>query len=571
MYRRVIAASAAMAMALVAVPLASPASAVDACALGQICEGTATGSLGTTKWKIQMPAANFNGTVLLYSHGYRVATPVPAALAVPLGLNALPKYVPVTAPGLGASFVGSDVAEVAPSDSVANQLLAKGYALAGAGYAKQGWAVAEGVQAGELLMDHINKGGIKGVKKIAVYGESLGANISQVLAERNPRKVSGTLGLCGAYSGPVQLWSGSMTALFTWKTLINPTIRGANYQSYAQALGDLQIVLGTLNAVAAGTQTVSPLGYPIAQANMLAGLMAGLPTNSTNYDGFANPNVEKIGTAAAAAQGYTPLSAGASTAAAMLQNVGAAVALGVLGRYDLEQRARALAGIAPTDNANFNGNVAVRYSALLSEAQRNEFGDTMNAVPGVANNLDRMLNALDASIGNPALRFPENGAAVKAINSIPTPNGNSFRTPTVMVTTQSDPISPEGNQGFMNDLISSKLFAATKKGRVADGGAGRESLYTEPVPVNYTKYTANGVRPDLAASTTESGVGHCNFRLNLGNGAQVIGGMDILAAYMNKSIPAGQKKARQVVRGVGGFVNDPDYEPTPLKDVALAK
>jgi len=571
MYRRVIAASAAMAMALVAVPLASPAGAADACALGQICEGTATGSLGTTKWKIQMPAANFNGTVLLYSHGYRVATPVPAALAVPLGLNALPKYVPVTVPGLGASFVGSDVAEVAPSDSVANQLLAKGYALAGAGYAKQGWAVAEGVQAGELLMDHINKGGIKGVKKIAVYGESLGANISQVLAERNPRKVSGTLGLCGAYSGPVQLWSGSMTALFTWKTLINPTIRAANYQSYAQALGDLQIVLGTLNAVAAGTQTVSPLGYPIAQANMLAGLMAGLPTNSTNYDGFANPNVEKIGTAAASAQGYTPLSAGASTAAAMLQNVGAAVALGVLGRWDLEQRARALAGIAPTDNANFNGNVAVRYSALLSEAQRNEFGDTLNAVPGVANNLDRMLNALDASIGNAALRFPENGAAVKAINSIPTPNGNSFRTPTVMVTTQSDPITPEGNQGFMNDLISSKLFVATKKGRVADGGAGRESLYTEPVPVNYTKYTANGVRPDLAASVTESGVGHCNFRLNLGNGAQIIGGMDILAAYMNKSIPAGQKKARQVVRSVGGFVNDPDYEPTPLKVVALAK
>jgi hypothetical protein len=140
-----------------------------------------------------------------------------------------------------------------------------------------------------------------------------------------------------------------------------------------------------------------------------------------------------------------------------------------------------------------------------------------------------------------------------------------------MVTTQSDPITPEGNQGFMNDLISSRLFVATKKGRVADGGAGRESLYTEPVPVTYTKYTANGVRPDLAASVTESGVGHCNFQLNLGNGVQIIGGMDILAAYMNKSIPAGQKKARQVVRSVGGFVNDPDYEPTALKDVALAK
>jgi hypothetical protein len=137
------------------------------------------------------------------------------------------------------------------------------------------------------------------------------------------------------------------------------------------------------------------------------------------------------------------------------------------------------------------------------------------------------------------------------------------------MTTQSDPITPEGNQGFMNDLISSKLFVATKKGRVADGGAGRESLYTEAVPADYTKYTADGRLVNAAASGTQSGVGHCIFALN--DGAQVVAAVDILAAYMNKSIPAGQKKARQVVRTVDGFINDPDYAPTPLKRVALAR
>lgn len=567
MYRRLVAVGAAIALAVVAAPVVSPASAADACAVGTICEGTATGKLGTTKWKIQMPG-KFNGTVLLYSHGYRVGTPVPAALATPLGFASSPWYTAVTVPGLGASFVGSDAAQVAPNDAVANQLLAKGYALAGAGYAKQGWAVAEGVEAGELLINHINSGGIKGVKKIAVYGDSLGGNISQVLIERNPKKISGSLAMCGAFSGPEQLWSGGVTLMYTWKTLINPQIRGVNYQSYAQALGDLGIVLQTLGAVSAGTATVSPLGFPIAQANMLGGLMAGLPTQSTTFDGFANPNAERVGTAAAVAGGYSNVSAGASTAAAMLQNVGGAAALAILGRYDLEQRARAIAGIAPTENANFNGNVAVRYSALLSESQRNEFGDTLNAVPGVANNLDRMFNALDASIGDPAKRWAENGAAVTAVRSIPTPNGSSWAMPTVLMTTQSDPITPEGNQGYLVDLMLAKK-AKFEKRRGVGAMTMLYPLYTEAVPTNYTQYTADGRLVNAAASGTQSGVGHCNFALN--NGAQVIGAVDVLAAYMNKGNLAGGKKGNQVRRSVDGFINDGQYAPTPLKRVALAK
>ncbi len=96
----------------------------------------------------------------------------------------------------------------------------------------------------------------------------------------------------------------------------------------------------------AGTLSVSPVGYPIAQANLLAGLMGGLPTKSAVYDGqTVNPAFATMGTAAALAGGYQPASAGASSAAAMLQNVGAAAALGVMVRFDLEQRARALAGI----------------------------------------------------------------------------------------------------------------------------------------------------------------------------------------------------------------------------------
>jgi len=63
----------------------------------------------------------------------------------------------------------------------------------------------------------------------------------------------------------------------------------------------------------------------------------------------------------------------------MLQNVGGAAALGVMIRYDLEQKARLTAGIPADQSANFTDNVNVAYSKLLSDEQRGEFGDTLNA------------------------------------------------------------------------------------------------------------------------------------------------------------------------------------------------
>jgi hypothetical protein len=176
--------------------------------------------------------------------------------------------------GFGSAVVyqANNRPEVAPNDAVAANLLAQGYALAGAGYASQGWAAAEGVEAGEGLIRHINGGAIQGVKGIRAWGPSLGALISATLAERNPGKIQGVLPTCGALSGPEQAFSGAMTALFSWKTLIAPNLRVANYQSYPQALGDLATVLQTLGAISGVTlspTSASPVGYPYLQANLL--------------------------------------------------------------------------------------------------------------------------------------------------------------------------------------------------------------------------------------------------------------------------------------------------------------
>ncbi|HEY7823945.1 MAG TPA: hypothetical protein VIG24_13970, partial [Acidimicrobiia bacterium] len=446
--RRAIAAVASLALALVAVPTVAPAAnAADACGLGETCTGALTGSLGDSAFQITMPP-KFNGTVLLYSHGYRIAQPVPAQIATALGLDRAPYYSETTVPGIGPAYVGNGIPQVAPSAAAAANLLGQGYALAGAGYANQGWAVAEGVEAGQNLIQHINSGAVSGVDEIIAWGDSMGGLITQTLVENNPGKIAGSLPLCGAMEGPLQAFSSAMTVLYTWQQLIDPTLTVANYApgqaGYVQAVTDLGKVFGTLSAVASGEATVSAAGFPIAQANLLAGLMAGLPTKSSEYDGVTvNPVVTEQGTLAAITGGFTPLSAGANSTAAMLQNVGAAAALGIMGRYELEQRVRTIGGLAPTDNANFNNNVPVVYSKLLSPEQRFEFESTFTAAGETA--LDAMLNKLDASVGSETARFPANPAAVAIVNALPAAKG-TYNKPAVFITTTYDPITPAGNQ-----------------------------------------------------------------------------------------------------------------------------
>lgn len=564
MFRRSIAAVAAAGVALVSVSLSAPAaSAADACALGATCEGTVSGSLGESTYKIVMPA-KFNGTVLLYSHGYRIATPVPAALAKPLGMTGAP-YVQVSQPafatafGSDIAFVGGGAADVAPSDVVAQNLLSQGYALAGAGYAKQGWASAEGVEAGTLLLNHVRGGGVAGVKKVLAWGTSLGGLIAQTLAEKNPGKIAGSLPTCAPLAGPEQAFGSAMTVLYTWKQLVAPTLRVANYRSYTEALSDLATVLQTLNGVAAGTVSTSAVGYPVAQANLLAGLMAGLPTKSAVYDGASvNPAFATMGTAAALAGGYQPASAGASSAAAMLQNVGAAAALGVLGRFELEQRARAIAKIPADQSANFNDNVNVSYTALLSEEQRGEFGDTLNASTVMPNLLNAMLAKMDSTRGDSAARFPANPAAVAAVRALPAPTG-VYKSPTLLISTTYDPIVPAGNTQWFYGVLSKNAKAAAKKSKKV---APVSHFYTVPLTETWTVFDAGAKGPNAAASAAgaTSGVGHCAFTTD-----QLLGSVAALSKMTVAKNASQVKAANKLVYAKPGVNNDGMFRPDPLK------
>lgn len=579
--RRSVAAVASAGLLLVGIPLTTaPAQAqTEACALGATCQGELSGNLGAGSYLLKMPE-KFNGTVMVFAHGYRFSVPVPAAFDAAIGGPTNPAYARISVPALAAGF-GTDVAyqalntpELAPSPAVEAQLLAQGYALAGIGYARQGWSVAEGVEAGTSLIRTINAGLVPGKKRIVTWGNSMGANIAAVLAEQNPRQVSGLIGNCGAFAGPERLLDNAMTLLFSWKTLLAPNLKLVNYTpgtaGYVEALTDVATIGQLARGVAAGQPASPATSLPIASANMLGSLMAGLPTKSREYDGLTvnpivavleqNPQIGPgLAPGAAIAQGFSPVSGGASSAAAMLQNAGSAAFLGILARYDLEMRARQALQLPPSANANFTDNVPVRYSALLSSEQRGEFDTTMNA--RFENGTNIMLGLLDSSVGNPAVRFQANPAVVQFVRALPTPRG-TYNQPAVLVTTTYDAVTPDGNQGMYANLLE----RSWKRQGTKAGLNKIVSLYTIPPADGYTQFAPGAKAPDAAASeaASNSGVGHCQFEA-LGNGVQVVNSVAVLNRLMNAKTQKQIAAARRLGFNTPGVNSDREYVPDALK------
>jgi pimeloyl-ACP methyl ester carboxylesterase len=515
----------------------------------------------------------FNGTVLVYSHGYRVSTPIPAALAVPLGLNTgayKPISYPAFAPSFGSSvaYQASNEAEVSKSEAVAEQLLTQGYALAGSGYARQGWAANEGVEAGEKLISYINSGAIAKTKKIMVWGNSLGAMISSTIAERNPGKVAGVFGTCGVQEGPMQQFEVPMTVLQTWKTLIAPNLKVANYTAgaagYSEALGDLATVITLLGGFA--TTPVTPAGYPFAQANLLAGLMAGLPTKSSVYDGQTqNPAFASLGTLAALGGGFQPASAGGSSAVAMAQNVGAAAALGILGRYEMEMKVRQIGQIPPNESANFTDNVNVRYSKLLSPEQRGEFGDTLNATTVIANPLNAMLGVLDSTRGSTTARFPANPKAVAIVEGLAAPTG-AYKVPTVLITSTYNEVVPPGNSSEFVDQLTASF---EKQNKAKRGIFKAAAFYTIPPADGWTKFLPGAKGPSDALSVAAlggSGVGHCTL-----TSKQMLRSIKALDAMASAKTAKEVAAAKRLVFATQGVNKDRLFQPDALKQPSKTK
>ena len=429
-----------------------------------------------------MVPANFNGTVYLYSHGYRPNVPVPAGI-----------------PGYGGYTV-TNTPQPGPNATVIGALLAKGYGVVGSGFARQGWNADSAIKTNVELVGLFKKQFTKTTKVVA-WGESLGGFITQALAEKHADLFSAAAPLCMA-SDITPLMTMAGDALWGIKTFFDPSIKGGNYSAgtagYAEAMGDLVkvfTVIGSLQAAFAANPSTPAWpatskvpdaikAIPSRSALVLVALMSGIPMQSANFDSTSAP----AGLPAANALSFQ---LAINPAFAALQNVANAAALAVLATHDLELQA----GGAVFDNTNTN------YSARVAEEQF-AWASALSGTSGTAG----LLSVLAASP-----RAKANPAAVAKLKTL-TSHSGKVEIPTILFTGVADPITTAGNQQSVIDKYATywaeKWVAARKAGDRKRPVNNVLALWNLP-PEKYTKYTAAGA-PDTTVPAA-TGTNHCNF------------------------------------------------------------
>jgi pimeloyl-ACP methyl ester carboxylesterase len=225
------------AVVLAAVALASAGAAAHAPATAP--PGHYAGSLpdGAT-WIADVPD-QWNGTLVLFSHGY---TPGPA-----------------------------NPPRDAPTADAAAALLAEGYALAGSSYAQAGWALGTAAddQLGTLAAF---KEQIGRPRTTIALGQSMGGLVSAQLAERAAGRVDGVVNSCGLLAGGVDLNNYQLDGQYALQELLvgNHDVPLVHYSSPADGQA-------TANALTALAQQAQPTASGRARFALAAALM-NVPT-----------------------------------------------------------------------------------------------------------------------------------------------------------------------------------------------------------------------------------------------------------------------------------------------------
>ena len=527
-----VAVSSLLSITVVSIPTAAQANPVCTTASGVT---TCLGATSDTAPYMLMTPANFNGTVYLYSHGYRNNVPLPATLSAATGFPTTVVNAPEPAPGGNAQIIGT--------------LLAKGYAVMGSGFARQGWNADSAIKTNVELIGVFKKQYPKTTKVVA-WGNSLGGFITQALAEKYPDLISAAAPLCMA-SDLTPLMTMAGDALWGIKTFFDPTIKGGGYSAgaagYAEAMGDLGKVLTVAGAMSAAiaanptapawpaTSTVPAAlkAVPSRSALVLIGLMSGLPMQSAHFDSTSAP-------AGLPASNALSFQLAINPALATLENVTNAAAVGVLFALDIEQQA----GGAVFDNTatDYSARVAserfIWSSALTGEAGANALLGYLAAVPRVK--------------GNPA--------AIAKLATL-TAHTGKVEIPTILFTGTADPVTTPGNQQAVIDkyaAYSAEKWAAAKKEGTRKKPANNQLVLWNFPPEKYSKFTATG-SPDTTVPAA-TGTNHCNFTVS-----QYLAIADLLAyaAETGKNMSGGALYTK--IRKAGNMTYDRGYSAPKMK------
>lgn len=149
-----------------------------------------TGSIAGVKYEIQVPA-QWNGTLLLYSHGLRDASET------------------------------DNAAEVFADPGVGIWLLSNGYALAGSGFRSTGWIIETAMQDQIALLDLFEQRFGRPRRTIA-WGYSMGAVVTAGLVQAHPGRFDGALPICGGMGGALGFWNAGLDTMYVLKTLVAP-------------------------------------------------------------------------------------------------------------------------------------------------------------------------------------------------------------------------------------------------------------------------------------------------------------------------------------------------------------
>jgi hypothetical protein len=177
-------------------------------------------------WRIEVPA-DWNGTLLIYSHGY--APKVQAPALAPRGLE--------------------------------QWLLQHGYALAASSYARAGWAVAEAVPDQQATLEQFASS-IGRPRRTIAWGESMGGLVTVALAESRASRLDGALSACGSVAGSVAMMNMALDGAFAFTTL-----SGADANRLQQAMASPQgrarlALAAALGGVPLWSQPQSPQPAP---------------------------------------------------------------------------------------------------------------------------------------------------------------------------------------------------------------------------------------------------------------------------------------------------------------------
>ena len=197
--------------------------------------GTTTESSGlVSQYKIEVPAP-WNGTLVLYSHGY--------------------SFSPSPATDVGDPVTGA-------------WLLGHGYALAGSSYATSGWALQQAFQDQIAVLDVFASNFGTPARTIA-WGHSLGGMITAGLVQLFPDRFSAALPMCGVVAGGPGVWNQGLDSEFALATLQAPgAFKLVNFTSFGDAAANFGAASSALSAAQGTPQGRARIALSAALADV---------------------------------------------------------------------------------------------------------------------------------------------------------------------------------------------------------------------------------------------------------------------------------------------------------------